>query len=60
MLMPRNRMNMAKDAALGMTWLHESNPCILHRDLKPSNLLVSDPDVIRQKQATNSLLYDTD
>ena len=34
-------MNMARDAALGMTWLHESNPCILHRDLKPSNLLVS-------------------
>src|SRR4051812_14833160 len=34
------RMTMAKDAALGMTWLHESNPCILHRDMKPSNLLV--------------------
>eukprot|EP01090_Pellita_catalonica_P011572 TRINITY_DN2332_c0_g2_i1.p1 TRINITY_DN2332_c0_g2~~TRINITY_DN2332_c0_g2_i1.p1 ORF type:complete len:456 (-),score=64.96 TRINITY_DN2332_c0_g2_i1:98-1465(-) len=34
-------MKMAKDAALGMTWLHLSNPsgCIIHRDLKTANLL---------------------
>jgi hypothetical protein len=36
------RMQMALDAALGMTWLHESNPVFLHRDLKTSNLLVDE------------------
>jgi sterile alpha motif and leucine zipper-containing kinase AZK len=34
------RLKMAKDAALGINWLHCSNPQIVHRDLKPSNLLV--------------------
>eukprot|EP01099_Mayorella_cantabrigiensis_P002547 TRINITY_DN2111_c0_g2_i1.p1 TRINITY_DN2111_c0_g2~~TRINITY_DN2111_c0_g2_i1.p1 ORF type:complete len:526 (+),score=124.20 TRINITY_DN2111_c0_g2_i1:81-1580(+) len=34
------RMKMAKDAALGINWLHCSNPQILHRDIKPANLLV--------------------
>eukprot|EP00727_Mastigamoeba_balamuthi_P005154 m51a1_g14637 putative sh2 domain-containing protein (514) ;mRNA; r:41786-44872 len=34
------RMRMARDAALGMLWLHGSNPVIVHRDLKTSNLLV--------------------
>jgi serine/threonine protein kinase len=34
------RMRMARDAALGMTWLHLANPVIVHRDLKASNLLV--------------------
>ncbi|KAL6080477.1 copper transport protein ctr1 [Balamuthia mandrillaris] len=33
------RMKMAKDAALGMNWLHRSNPPIVHRDLKSANLL---------------------
>lgn len=36
------RMRMARDAALGMTWLHSSNPVFIHRDLKTSNLLVGD------------------
>eukprot|EP01105_Mastigella_eilhardi_P003614 TRINITY_DN14722_c0_g1_i1.p1 TRINITY_DN14722_c0_g1~~TRINITY_DN14722_c0_g1_i1.p1 ORF type:complete len:587 (-),score=142.17 TRINITY_DN14722_c0_g1_i1:71-1777(-) len=34
------RLRMAKGAALGMVWLHNSNPVIIHRDLKTSNLLV--------------------
>jgi len=34
------RMKMAKDAALGMNWLHRMNPPFLHLDLKPQNLLV--------------------
>ena len=28
------RMKLAKDAALGVLWLHSSNPQIIHRDLK--------------------------
>jgi len=36
------RMKMARDAALGMNWLHRSNPIFIHRDLKSSNLLVDD------------------
>lgn len=34
------RMKMAKDASLGMNWLHRMNPPFLHLDLKPQNLLV--------------------
>jgi serine/threonine protein kinase len=34
------RMKMAKDAALGMNWLHGSTPAIIHRDLKTANLLI--------------------
>jgi serine/threonine protein kinase len=36
------RMKMAKDAALGMNWLHCSNPIFIHRDLKSSNLLIDE------------------
>jgi serine/threonine protein kinase len=35
------RLQMLRDAALGMNWLHCSKPVIIHRDLKPSNLLVT-------------------
>ncbi|KAH3744146.1 SHK1 protein [Pelomyxa schiedti] len=34
------RLTMATEAALGVSWLHSSNPAIIHRDLKTSNLLV--------------------
>eukprot|EP01120_Amphizonella_sp_Union-15-10_P007506 TRINITY_DN2538_c0_g1_i1.p1 TRINITY_DN2538_c0_g1~~TRINITY_DN2538_c0_g1_i1.p1 ORF type:complete len:499 (-),score=110.21 TRINITY_DN2538_c0_g1_i1:204-1700(-) len=36
------KMRMAKDAALGVNWLHCSNPVFIHRDLKCSNLLVDE------------------
>lgn len=35
-----DRMRMGRDAALGMEWLHGSNPMIIHRDLKPANLML--------------------
>lgn len=41
------RMKMAKDAALGMTWLHGSNPAIIHRDLKCGNLLVDENGTVK-------------
>lgn len=31
------RMKMARDAALGILWLHSSNPVFIHRDLKVSH-----------------------
>lgn len=34
------RLQWARDAALGVNWLHCSTPQIIHRDLKPANLLV--------------------
>lgn len=37
----KQKMNYAKDTALGMNWLHCSKPPILHLNLKASNLLVS-------------------
>lgn len=36
------RFVMAKDAALGMNWLHCNTPSFIHRDLKSSNLLIGD------------------
>ena len=36
------RLRLARDAALGMLWLHRSKPVIVHRDLKLSNLLVDE------------------
>ena len=36
----QTRMLFAKDAALGLNWLHCSNPPILHLDIKSQNLLV--------------------
>jgi serine/threonine protein kinase len=36
------RLQMARDTALGMNWLHCSSPQIIHRDLKPSNLLLDE------------------
>jgi len=33
------RLKMAKEAALGMNWLHCSDPAIIHRDLKLENLM---------------------
>lgn len=36
------RMKMAKDAALGVNWLHCSKPSFIHRDLKSSNLLIDE------------------
>lgn len=37
----RKRMKMAKQAALGVNWLHSGKQQFIHRDLKLSNLLVT-------------------
>jgi serine/threonine protein kinase len=37
----RKRMKMAKEAALGINWLHSGKQQFIHRDLKLSNLLVT-------------------
>lgn len=36
------RMQMARDVAHGMNWLHLQKPAIVHQDLKTSNLLVNE------------------
>jgi len=41
------RMKMARDAALGVLWLHSSNPVFIHRDLKTSNLLIDDNNTVK-------------
>ena len=41
------RMQMARDVALGMNWLHSSVPQVLHRDLKTKNLLVDENNRIK-------------
>ena len=33
-------MRIAKEVALGMNWLHSSQPPIIHRDLKLTNVLL--------------------
>ena len=43
------KIKMAIDAALGMNWLHSSNPMFIHRDLKLSNLLVSFYFIFKKK-----------
>lgn len=42
-----HRMQMAKDAALGILWLHSSNPVFIHRDLKTNNLLVDSNNTVK-------------
>jgi serine/threonine protein kinase len=36
------RMQMAIEAARGMTWLHYGDPAFVHRDVKPANFLVTE------------------
>jgi hypothetical protein len=58
----KRRMIFAKDAALGMAWLHGATPAILHLDLKTANMLVDDTwtakigdfGLAQQKRAVNA------
>ena len=36
----RERCQVAVQAALGMSYLHDQDPAVIHFDLKPDNLLV--------------------
>jgi len=61
------RMQMAKDAALGVNWLHCSNPAFIHRDLKSSNLLIDENGKVKvcdfglaQAKPQTSMLHDED
>jgi hypothetical protein len=36
------RVIIAREAALGLAWLHGADPILIHRDVKPSNFLVDD------------------
>lgn len=36
------RLLLAHDCALGLAWLHGSDPIFIHRDVKPSNFLVDE------------------
>merc|ERR1712046_21826 len=40
-------LTVARDIALGMNWLHMSNPQVIHRDLKPSNVLIDSKQVVK-------------
>jgi len=61
------RMRWAMDAALGMNWLHQSNPVFIHRDLKTSNLLIDEFDRVKvcdfglsEIKQQGQMLQDTD
>jgi serine/threonine protein kinase len=43
------KVKFALEAAMGMLYLHKSNPVILHRDLKSDNLLVTNDWTIKGK-----------
>lgn len=43
----KRKMQFAKDAALGVNWLHRSKPQFLHLDLKAANLLVDTNWVVK-------------
>jgi hypothetical protein len=48
------KVKFALEAALGMQYLHKSNPVILHRDLKSDNLLVTQDWTIKVRVVHNS------
>uniref|UniRef100_A0A6B2KYP4 Protein kinase domain-containing protein n=1 Tax=Arcella intermedia TaxID=1963864 RepID=A0A6B2KYP4_9EUKA len=35
------KLKILKDVAMGMNWLHASDPPVIHRDLKPANVLLT-------------------
>ncbi|CAM6037844.1 unnamed protein product [Sphagnum compactum] len=38
----RTRIQIARDAAAGLRFLHESDPPVVHRDVKPNNILLDE------------------
>jgi serine/threonine protein kinase len=61
------RMRWSLDAALGVAWLHQSNPVFIHRDLKTSNLLIDENDRVKvcdfglsEVKPSGQMLQDTD
>lgn len=41
------KLQIARELALGMTFLHQCSPPIVHRDLKPSNILLTEDNHVK-------------
>jgi serine/threonine protein kinase len=53
------KVKFALEAALGLLYLHNSNPVILHRDLKSDNLLVTQDWTIKVRGAHKQMTVDS-
>uniref|UniRef100_A0A6B2KZJ3 Protein kinase domain-containing protein n=1 Tax=Arcella intermedia TaxID=1963864 RepID=A0A6B2KZJ3_9EUKA len=58
------KLKLLKDVAMGMNWLHSSDPPVIHRDLKPANVLLTtsrrpgDEETIMKEKRTKEIEKD--